>query len=843
MRGAFIALACLPGLVGAAPKPFSLRAGDAASTLKEFVRQSGEQVVFLTDNVRGVRTRRLSGTYEPAEALAAMLAGTKLTFVRDERTGALAVTRRADAQEPAGASAAGSASPPALPRKPGPAPIADEIVVLSTFTVSAEAADRYRAADAISAVRVRSQLLDTASSVTVLTRDVIDDLAPSRLFDVTRYVAGIEEGRGIQFSDRQILRGFENNGRTVDNFLQTGADNFDEAVVERLEIAKGPNAILSPAGAPGGSINVITKSPRFSSARSVTAQLGLFDAQKLTADLTGPVAPDSALAYRLVAAFQDTRRYWAGDARMRGKLFAPMLTWRLSPRTELTVKLIAAEHWIFREPGLIIDPGTSDESGKPRLAPGFSAKGRNGIQPWSHVGTHTADAFVVLTSELNEHLSTRFAANGRYYFEDSKQEFFSTPLLADRYNPWTGSFTQDTVWTADGQGGFTGTHSPLFDPTSIPVRGDDQATRNKTVTVQADLAARFQFAGIASQTVAGCAVSRQTNVGRSWSGAMPPIDLTRPELRADPVWSSTFNYINRTSFTNRQIYLNQRFGLWGDRVQLSGGVMYYDTYTRSSDDLTPEVAPGVLDDAKGMRQASLLLKPRRNVSVYYSYSTNSTPTISNNLPLWRDGQQHEVGFKSEFFHQRLSFSSAVFRITQTNVSVPNPEHQSDRDTPEQLISDLGDHGVEFELAGGLTPNLSILAAYTHLKLRDSLGRTVRAVADRNAGILLNYRFHEGPLARLSLSAGVSYAGKRAGDSPAVNFTPLGVVTRHSFVIPAYTVTNLGAAYRWRNYLFRLNVDNLLDDKGYVQQAGGRVSGTGLSTAPGRNVKFTTTVEF
>ena len=92
-----------------------------------------------------------------------------------------------------------------------------EVVVLPDFTVSSEGADRYRAVDAISAVRVRAPLLETPSSISVITRDILDDLAPTRIFDAVRYVAGVQEGRGIQFQDRMILRGFEVTGqRTVD---------------------------------------------------------------------------------------------------------------------------------------------------------------------------------------------------------------------------------------------------------------------------------------------------------------------------------------------------------------------------------------------------------------------------------------------------------------------------------------------------------------------------------------------------------------------------------------------------------------------------------------------------
>jgi iron complex outermembrane receptor protein len=60
----------------------------------------------------------------------------------------------------------------------------------------------------------------------------------------------------------------------------------------------------------------------------------------------------------------------------------------------------------------------------------------------------------------------------------------------------------------------------------------------------------------------------------------------------------------------------------------------------------------------------------------------------------------------------------------------------------------------------------------------------------------------------------------------------------------YYATTLGGSYRLNErLLFRLVVDNVLDEKGYIQQAGGRVSGTGITTAPGINVRFSTTISF
>ncbi|HWL15337.1 MAG TPA: TonB-dependent receptor plug domain-containing protein [Opitutus sp.] len=737
------------------------------------------------------------------------------------------------------ASAAGYAQTPSVRSSSD-----DEVVTLPQFTVSSDAADRYRAADAVSAVRVRAPLLDTPNSITVLTRDIIEDLAPTRIFDVTRYAAGVQEGRGIQFQDRMILRGFESNGqRVVDNFLQPDdADNVAEVVIDRIEISKGPNAILSPAGGPGGAVNVITKSPLYRRQNSVTALVGMFDAQKLSVDFNDTLASNDRVAWRLVGSIQDTRRYWADDARLRAKALAPMFSYKISERTQLTVKLIGATQWIFREPLLIIDPRVGPDTKDPYLAPGLSRKSRNGIQPWSHTAVDTADLFVLLTSSLNDHISLRVAANGRYYFTDSVQEFLTLPGLNNtRYQPLTGEFTQDYVWSmVNGQP--VSTYSPLFNPGNIPVRGDAQWTRLKYGNLQTDLAARYQFGAVSSQTVGGFALSRRTSVNKVKSGTLPGIDLSRPDLRAEPVWDANLYANNVGNFTNWQLYVSERLGFFNDRLQATGGILHYDTKTYARNAISAANAPSILDDAKEVWMASALFKVLPNASVYYSHSTNSSPVIANNRPLWRDGVQDEVGFKTEFFNQRLSFNGAYFEISQSNVTTPNPERQTNPAAPEQIVQDLSNHGYELELIGGLTNNLSAIATFSQLKMRDALGRRVRAVADRNAALLLNYRFTEGAPKGLALSFGVSYSGSRAGDAPPA-YTIANQVAQVSFYLKPYYVTNFSASYTWQKYVFRLYVDNVLDDNGYIQQAGGRVSGTGITTAPGINVKFATTLNF
>jgi iron complex outermembrane receptor protein len=737
---------------------------------------------------------------------------------------------------------------------PSPSTANDDILELSPFTVSTSSQDRYRTGDAISAVRVRASLIDTPSSISVITRDMMNDLAPNRVFDVARYVAGVQEGRGIQFQDRLIIRGFEtqNGARTVDNFLQSAdADNIEEAVIDRIEVTKGPNAILSPAGAPGGSLNIITKSPLYQQQGSLSAQVGLFASQKATLDVGGPLAPGSRFAYRLVGSGQDTGLYWDDDAKMRSWSAAPMISWRISDKSMLTVKLISAQHWIFREPLLILDPSTTATSGDPKLLPGIDPSGLNGIQPWSNVGTRSDDLFAVYTSSLNEHLDLRIAGNGRKYHEDSDQNFLSTPGLSNRYNVMTGELTQDYTWALQNtalpynasSNPYVAKYDPWINPTNIPNRGDIQDTTRKTANLQADLAANFKFGDVSSQTILGAAYARQYAYNKTKSANLPGINLLN-HVSAYPAYPATWTAVNGSSYTNQQLYVSERLGFINDRLYVTGGLLNYYSRQKNWNGLTG-LRTGKLDDDKNMWSAGALFKFTDTLSVYYSHSNNGNPVIVNQTQaLWRDGVQDEFGVKTDFFDKRLSLNAAYFEISQTNVTVPNPAYQTDPTQPQTLISDLSNKGFELELMGRLTPNLSVITTYSHLKMRDALSRRVRAVADNNAAVLLNYRFLDGAAKNLSLSLGVTYSGKRAGDVPDGNFTQLNVVKQVSFYLKPQYLTTFVANYRVnRNWSFQGNVDNILNDHDYISVAGGRITGTGLTTQPGINFRLTTRYDF
>jgi len=731
----------------------------------------------------------------------------------------------------------------------------EEVVVLSAFNVSSQTVDRYRAADAVSAVRIRTQLIETPSSISVLTRDFMEDIAPVRMHDAAKYIAGVQDGRGSLYGDRVVLRGFEAFApRTVDNFADLGVDNIEEALIDRMEVSKGPNAILSPAGSPGGTINIVSKSPEFKPKHSITALVGQFNAQKVTLDTTAPLPGSDRFAYRLIAAYQDTEHYWSSSARSRNKFISPQFTWRISPKTELVTRYYYHDWSTFREPALIIDSSVTQRGQKPIAGPGFRPKGLNGTPPWSGMSQQKHSAQFTLTSAINEHLNVRLAGRYQRFTEGSVQAFLNPPSMATRYNPYTGIATPDEIWGLqdpnldydETANPYVATFSPFYDPTAVPIRGEKIIEFwQYEAAIQNDWVLSFDTPLAKLQTVAGAAYAKRENLDKRVNGKLDPInlfDLANQDSNA--VWDTVLFRDLKGENTNWQIYLNQRVTFWEDRIALSGGYLKYNTEAKSVDKATsnPE---SVLDDSKDMYMASALVRVTPNVSLYHSYSTNAAAVAQLTLGVfWREGKQREWGAKTEFLNRRLSVNLAYFEITQTNVDIPNPEYYAgDLSQPASFLSDFSNHGTELEISGALTKNLSILGSFTNLKMRDSLGRHVRSISDSLGAALVNYHFNEGALKGLSVYAGFSYVGEMAADSPGVDFTPLGVVTQNSIYIPSQTTWNAGASYAWSRYHLRLTVDNLTDKKDYVTGSGGRFSQSGIRTATGRNIRLAATVKF
>ena len=265
-----------------ASRSFDLPAGDAASTLRQFSAQAEVQVLYPPEQVKNIRTNAVRGEFTAPQALEAMLAGTALMVLRDEKTGALGV-RRAPVAPPK-AEAARAEPAPGVRAANRSSRAAADTVTLSPFEVRTDRDTSYGALNSNSISTFNMELLKTPVAADIFTEQFMQDVATTTVQDLLNgYGAGAGQvvatpdvdannnQPGDRFSVTQVgSRGLTAGATRRDGFnaspTRSGAtDTFD---TERVDVIKGANALLFGASGAGGFTNTGSKQARFGSDRS-----------------------------------------------------------------------------------------------------------------------------------------------------------------------------------------------------------------------------------------------------------------------------------------------------------------------------------------------------------------------------------------------------------------------------------------------------------------------------------------------------------------------------------------------------------------------------------------------
>jgi outer membrane receptor protein involved in Fe transport len=201
---------------------------------------------------------------------------------------------------------------PAQTAAPAPEPAkSEELVELPSFSVQAEKDEGYIAADTISGSRLSTNLIKTPSDITTLTSEFIRDLGVFDTSEVLRWLTSAHPVDPVPTDPRDFggnvnFRGLPSGGNTRNYFPYV--ITVKDYMVERVEGWRGPNAILYGTGPIGGSVNILTKQPRFNSNQ------GMLDFRMDTADTLRLALDDNRKISRHAAlrlnAITQKRRTW-----------------------------------------------------------------------------------------------------------------------------------------------------------------------------------------------------------------------------------------------------------------------------------------------------------------------------------------------------------------------------------------------------------------------------------------------------------------------------------------------------------------------------------------------------
>ena len=252
-------------------------------------------------------------------------------------------------------------APPSLPAQtvapssnPGKdAPNESNVVTLSPFEVTSDNDNGYQAANTLAATRTNTPIRDLPMHINVLNEQLMTDRA---IFDLDQALDALPGTARVfdEYVPKANIRGF-NSSAAMRNGVRS-LTTPDTSSIERVEVVKGPAALIYGQTQPGGVINYITKNP--SSIRSNKLSLSAGSNQLFRAEIesTGPLNASKTLNYRVGATYYHTDN---GERQrtLNRYAIAPMLQWKPTDSTNIVVRYSQTHDWIRPAEGLAQKPG------------------------------------------------------------------------------------------------------------------------------------------------------------------------------------------------------------------------------------------------------------------------------------------------------------------------------------------------------------------------------------------------------------------------------------------------------------------------------------------------------
>lgn len=704
-----------------ATKTFDVPAGEAAETLKQFAQQAGQQVVYPAAEVRGVRTTPVQGDFTVRAGLARLLAGTPLHGEFDERSGTFAVSRAA----PPPAKKEPARVEPTATARAAKTPDAAEIITLNAFTVTAAEETGYLAGNSISATKNNTPIKDLPINVTVITEQVLKDIAATQATDALAYSSSVtvttqqqlnQPDGGINFDGQVSVRG---SGTFFS--LRNGARAYDQPsaqIIQRMEIVKGPASVLYGVTKPGGVVNYITKTPELGRNRGeLNLTYSSYDTFRATLDVNYGRLFDDRVGLRLNASRIDGNT-WYDFSAFRETLLAPSLSLRPFANTRVTV---AYEHVERRKPNGQNFPTSANNAYRgPAGETIFGA-----VIPW----WETADILRYLspnpttpTTPPARNTIADLALNPRFTFrgnldyrlnpirnlEVEVTQTFSEHLTANfkyAYNRRdnTASGFQSPAIQFPGTNDTSFIAAPVAAFPRLRMSFREQTLHNDITnlfgTVLYKRTVELPLVGTVRNTAVVGGQIFEENYEQHFirefvPGTATQIFYTTPLLgRASnlnyPVTRPTGTLFGDTQFQKQDNHYRVAYASWlgqffNNRVILNGALteITFRQKSRQQFNATPlnprPPEPSTrFDTSKASPLVGLMARPTTWASFYVQYAKSLNPNTAGldgfgNLLPPEIGKGHELGLKLDPWQGRLSANLGVFRIEEANRVVTDP---------------------------------------------------------------------------------------------------------------------------------------------------------------------------
>ena len=638
----------------------------------------------------------------------------------------------------------------------------------------------YRATRSASATRTDTSIHETPQSISVVSKDAVEDLGATRLQEALDYAGGV--GRANNFGGQGLttftIRGFTTGEFYRNGFpINRGYPNMPDAnSIERLEVLRGPATMLYGRGDPGGTFNVVSKQPLPERTVTLGSQLNDQGMKRGTLDASGPLDEEGRLAYRLnvVGEGGDTFRDHVETERYG---ITPVLTWQATDATKL----------IFE--GDFMRNNAPLDRGVTRYA--------------RQIGTASRDSFF---GEKDV---------GKLHNDNNMAQLRFEHMLNDDWTlgggvQWLDGSLKGNAVEANGIADDGRTLGRNFNYRKLEWTDKD---------TQLNLTGHFDTAGLQHTLLTGIEYEDydyKSIIQRS-SGAVGayPIDIfdpvygqPRPALTRTPTHDKE-NLKTYAAFVQDQVALT-------DKLKVLAGARFerfehdYETYVpggkswQASDNaVTPRI--GVTYDL------TETLAVYADTARSFKPNTGASRLGGGFTP--EKGKSYEMGIKWEALDEQLSVDAAIYQIEKRNVLTTDPVDS----TFSVAAGEVRSRGFDVNVAGNLTPEWRVIGGYAYVDAavtKDNVLRSGTRLLNipKNSFSLLNmYEFQDGTLKGLGVGTGLKYVDERAGQT-----------ANTAFSMGSYTVVDLLSFYKINDKV-RLNLDvKNLFDRDYEEGAFGNV---------------------
>lgn len=706
---------------------------------------------------------------------------------------------------------------------PAPRP-QSEVVALSKFEVVSTQDRGYVSSNSVTGLKTNVELIKVPQSVTVVTRDMIEDIGATRSSDVMQYAGASQFYRGESFR----LRG----ARVLNAYLDEAIENVpysDNVNIDSYEIIRGPAGVLYANAGLGGVILKASKKPLPFAQQKVSFFVKDYGEYRGELDLTGPAGNlgDVKVGYRLAMAYQGGDFYLKNVTDDRLAIH-PTLQFDLKNTTVrfaldyVDLDTVAGGQNFVLPNGKIYTGAGREE--------GYYPKGI--MENYSQIRQRVA-----ILQRLSDNWESKTSLSHLKFVRQGTNVLpFALDLQAETFTLFARrNYQRQENWVLNQD--FVGNYA--IGPVS------NQSAAGFTLTDEYN---RASFLNANGATTGSITAPTFNGIGRQ------SFPIARPNMDAVSVlpYGSYGSPAAVGSWTNNRrstYYYQHQAEIMKDRLILVGGVSSAALQINDVPVVVARATAGgtrIVNFEEKLHRYGIVLNLTKEVALFALDSTTFAPQGNSNtrdingvlLPA-QFGKGKEYGIKTAFMGGKLSAALSVYDMDLTNVAV--------------LQAGLSPAGQPFFAATGMqtqkgwdatlsfapSDNWQIIATAYDGTVKDRNGNKINNTYDKLYSFFTRYQFTLGALKGVSIGGGGSKTGGNYFTTPGSYVFPVGV-TPGPITLESVWNANLFASYQYgKNWIFRVNIENVLDKTFAL----GAQSPLFVDMSPPRNFQLSTSYKF